>query len=104
MNTPEQEKQAEQLAAYALGALDLNEMVEAEQTIAGSSANQDELRQLREVVALLPFSAPPANPPAHVRDQLLARIAASQQPAAPSLPARPAPAAPAAPARPGRWL
>jgi len=100
MNTPEQEKPDSQIAAYALGALDLDEMVEAERALAASPEHQEELRQLREVVALLPFSTPPADPPAHVRDRLLARVAASQQPApAPAT----APASPPARARRG-WL
>jgi anti-sigma-K factor RskA len=107
MNANEQIDAESQLAAYALGALDASDRQEVEELLARSPAHQEELRQLREVVAMLPFAAAPAAPPERVRAALFARIEASR--AAPSEadapPARPAPTAAPAPARPRRgWL
>jgi anti-sigma-K factor RskA len=82
MDTEEQQI-AGQLAAYALGALDIDEMAFIERALADAPERRDELNQLREVVALLPYAAAPANPPDRVRERLLDRIAAStaaQQP------------------------
>lgn len=93
MNTPEQDNIDNQLAAYALGALDIEDLGDVEHAVKTSPARQEELRQLREVVALLPYAAPPAEPPARARERLMARIAESQAAASPPQPRRDAPAA-----------
>ncbi|MBP1464534.1 anti-sigma factor [Candidatus Chloroploca sp. M-50] len=66
------------LAAFALGALDLDEQAELEALLATSPAHQKELRQLREVAALLPYATLAAEPPAHVKTQLFARVEADR--------------------------
>lgn len=66
------------LAAFALGALDLDEQAELEALLATSPAHQKELRELREVAALLPFATPAMEPPAHVKAQLFARVEADR--------------------------
>lgn len=65
-----------QLEAYALGALDSEDRAEVEAQLAASPEQREELRQLREIVALLPFAAAPVAPPDRVRQALMARIAA----------------------------
>jgi hypothetical protein len=66
------------LAAAALGSLDPTDLAALEQVLTRSSTARSELDQLREVVALLPYAAPPVTPPAHVRASLMERIAADQ--------------------------
>lgn len=90
-----------QLEAYALGALDAEDRAVVEAQLAASPQQQDELRQLREVVAFLPFSAAPVVPPERVRHALMARIAAARPQAAPAR-AEPQPAPVARPRTP--WL
>jgi anti-sigma-K factor RskA len=94
MHTNDSEYDAPQLEAYALGALDAEARLAVEELLARSDEHRLELQQLREVVALLPFAAAPAAPPARVREQLFSRIAASQASAAP-VPAAPRPTTPA---------
>jgi anti-sigma-K factor RskA len=76
------------LGAYALGALDLEERASVEAFLDASPAHQEELRQLREVVALLPYAAPSVSPPDSVRQGLMARVAASAAKQAPAAPAQ----------------
>ena len=99
-NDPQSAEQ--QVAAYALGTLDPEDRAAVEALLAASPEQQEELRQLREVVALLPYAAQPASPPERVRQQLLARIAATaaQPAAAPTA----APANAPTPLRRARWL
>lgn len=85
-----------QLGAYALGALDPEDRSAVEAQLAAAPEQQEELRQLREIVALLPYAAQPVQPPDRVRQALMARVAA----AAPA----PAPAARPAPRRRAGWL
>jgi anti-sigma-K factor RskA len=98
MNANDHDYTEGQLGAYALGALDSEDRQRVEDLLAASPAHQEELRQLRETVALLPFAATPADPPEHVRTRLMARIEADR---AERLPAAALPPA-AAPRR--RWL
>ncbi|HMQ31143.1 MAG TPA: anti-sigma factor [Chloroflexaceae bacterium] len=84
MNANDQNYVESQLAAYALGALDAEDQQGIEALLARSPAHQEELRQLREVVALLPYAAPPAAPPERVRAALFARVEADRAPAAPA--------------------
>jgi Anti-sigma-K factor rskA len=79
----------EKLAAYALGSLDLRDMVEVESLLASSPLAREELRDLREVVGYLPYAAPAVEPPDRVRRELFARIAASQEPQQPRALPRP---------------
>lgn len=69
---------ASQIGAYALGALDLEDRLTLEALLERSPELQEELQQLRQVVALLPYAAPSVTPPAHVRERLFARIAAAK--------------------------
>jgi len=102
MNPNDPQAAEQQVAAYALGTLDPEDRAAVEALLAASPEQQEELRQLREVVALLPYVAQPTSPPERVRQQLLARIAATAaQPAA--TPAA-APANAPTPPRRARWL
>lgn len=69
---------ASQIGAYALGALDLEDRLQFEALLERSPELQEELRQLRRVVAMLPYAATPVTPPARVRERLFARIAAAR--------------------------
>ncbi len=100
MNANDYDYAESQLAAFALGALDAEDRQRVETLLAASPAHQEELRQLREVVALLPYGAPAADPPERVRERLFARIEADRA-VAPA--ARPAPERPA-PRPASRWL
>jgi anti-sigma factor RsiW len=66
------------LAAYALGVLDADEVAHVEAYLAETEESQAELAALRAVVAQLPYAAQPVEPPARVRRQLFARIAAGR--------------------------
>jgi anti-sigma-K factor RskA len=77
MNAQEQQEIDNQLGAYALGALDPEDRFAADALLATSPASREELRQLREVVALLPYAAPAVEPPDRLRQRLMARVAAS---------------------------
>lgn len=78
MNFHDQDQIEGQLAAYALGALDAEDRQHVESLLAASAAHREELRQLREVVALLPYATAPADPPPEVRERLLARVEADR--------------------------
>ncbi|MGH7391266.1 MAG: anti-sigma factor domain-containing protein [Candidatus Rokuibacteriota bacterium] len=65
-------------AAYALGALDGDERVDFESHLAqGCARCEATLRESAEALAALAREAPPAVPPAHVREALLLRASAS---------------------------
>lgn len=98
MNTNDQQTAEGQLAAYALGALDPEDSQRVEALLADSPAHREELRRLREVVALLPYAAPAAEPPARLRERLLARVEASRA----GQPAHPAPGQPGHVTTPGQ--
>ena len=71
-------------AAYALGALDGEELVEFEAHLAqGCAYCAVTLRESHEALAALARSAPPAVPPPEVKQALLSRIAAVAPPASP---------------------
>lgn len=69
MSAPAWEETA---AAYALDALDAAERAEFEALLARSSDAQRDLAELRDVVSLLAYAAPPAAPPASLRARILA--------------------------------
>lgn len=100
MSIPTNESPDDLLAAYALGALDADEVLRVEAHLAGSTESRAELQAFRDVVAQLPYAAQPVEPPATVRRQLFARIAAEQTP--PARPLDPPPARRSAPR--GRWM
>jgi anti-sigma-K factor RskA len=66
------------LPAYALGALDTEDMIRIEQLLAEQPHLRRELAEYREVVGQLPHSLVPVEPPARTREGLMARI--SQEP------------------------
>lgn len=90
-----------QIEAYALGALDVAELGILEQQLAASPERYEELRQLREVVALLPYAATPRTPPDRVREQLFARISAGMPASSPLLAKA---SSPTNSGRPNTWL
>lgn len=61
----------ESAAAYALGALDAPEREEFESLLARSGEAQQDVAELREVVSLLAYAAPPVTPPASLRARVL---------------------------------
>ncbi len=90
MHESDQAHEQSLLAAAALGALDPSDLPALEHLLATSPTARAELQQLREIVAMLPYAAAPAIPPARTRARLLERIAADQ--ARQPLPAQPKPA------------
>jgi anti-sigma factor RsiW len=63
-------------AAHALDALDDGERGEFEEHLASCERCRAEVAELRETAAALAFAAGPAEPPPHLREQLLARARA----------------------------
>ncbi len=61
----------ETAAAYALDALDAPERAEFESLLAHSNEAQQDVAELREVVSLLAYAAPPMAPPASLRARIL---------------------------------
>jgi hypothetical protein len=71
----------ENLAAYALNALDAGEIPALEEHLQGCEDCQKELAELRKVSDGLLFAAPHRRPPAHLRRQLAGRIEREAHPA-----------------------
>lgn len=69
MTAPDWEEKA---AAYVLDALDATERGEFEALLARSSDARRDVAELREVVSLLAYAAPPSAPPASLRARVLA--------------------------------
>ncbi len=83
---------AEELAAYALGALEPTERRILEARIQASPKLQAHLRALSTTVDALAYSAPPIAPPPTAKARLLARVAAERRkPASTSPRVRPMP-------------
>lgn len=80
----------EQLEAYALGALDADEVARVEEYLRHSPEQRQELADLQDIVALLPYAALDADPPDRVKQRLMNRIAAD----APTPAAHPEPSSP----------
>lgn len=75
-HTPAEGEVRELAALYALGALDEDERHDFERHLAeGCAACAAELRECEETVSRLALAAPPADPPAPLREKLLARVA-----------------------------
>jgi len=66
------------IPAFVLGALDPEEELQVSRHVAACPACGAEADAFRATVDMLPYAAPQANPPPHVKQQLVARIAASR--------------------------
>jgi anti-sigma-K factor RskA len=66
-------------AAYALDALDPRERDEFERHLSGCERCREDVAALTETAAALAYAAPPAEPPARLREQLLQRVRSEQQ-------------------------
>lgn len=83
------------LPGFALGALDPAETLLVVAHIRDCPGCRDEVEVFRATVSVLPYTAPTHDPPPHVKQQLFARIAATQPAAAPPVAAAaPAPRLP----------
>jgi hypothetical protein len=69
------------LPAFVLGTLDIDEALLVNEHVLQCSECRAEVESFQELLIALPYIATPRQPPAHVKQQLLARIAATAQPA-----------------------
>ncbi len=76
------------LAAYALGALDQPTAADLEAHLAGCEACSEYLRWLEPAVDLLPASVEQVEPPASLKRNLMDAVRADAATAAPAAPAR----------------
>lgn len=74
MNETEHDRWRDELAAYALGALEPGEDAELERHVVGCQECQAELHWLRPAVQLLPESVEQAEPPAELRSRLMEQV------------------------------
>jgi anti-sigma-K factor RskA len=89
------ESRFENLAAYALDALDSdNERREVESLIDSDEAALAELNELSEAASLLAASVPPVEPPAHLKDAILRMAEEESTPSVVQFSPAPAPTAP----------
>lgn len=86
----------ESIPAYVLGALDTEEALHVRHHLAGCSVCRAEFESFSQTLSMLPHLAAAKEPRPHVKQQLMARVAASQQP----LNQLPTPAPPSAVQRP----
>lgn len=66
------------LAAYALGALDGDELAQVQSHLPDCAACQAELRQIEAITNDLPLALAEVDPPHSIRQQLMARVGAPQ--------------------------
>ncbi|NWG18957.1 MAG: anti-sigma factor [Chloroflexi bacterium] len=93
----------ESIPAFVLGALDADEAARVAAHLAACPSCRAEAESFRTVVGMLPYAAGAAEPPARVKRQLFARIAAtSAESAVPAAPERPV-TPPSHSAKPVRW-
>jgi len=90
------------IPAFVLGALDIDEALLVNAHVIDCPDCRAEAEAFQTVLSTLPYAAAPSQPPAHIKQQLLARIAAAS-------PATRAPTPPRAPADPNsratpRWM
>jgi anti-sigma-K factor RskA len=88
------------LASYVLGLLDGDEHDQVEEHVRGCSTCTEEVQELRGVLDVLPFAAPPVAPPPAARQALMDRVAASRRDA----PDARRDVTPAVPPKSGGWL
>lgn len=82
------ERWSEDVAAYALGALDTAELRSFEEHLAGCEQCQNELAQMRAAAVKLPAAMPPATPPPQLKQRVMTIVRAEAAQAAAA--ARPA--------------
>lgn len=97
MSDPNVHIEPETLSAYALDALPPDEIVLVGRHLAACQHCQDEVASLRAAADFLPHGLALAEPPADLRDRVLARARASRR----GQPASPMPARPSVPVRTG---
>jgi len=65
------------IPAFVLGALDPEEALQVGEHVAGCPTCRAEVDAFRATLDVLPYAVPQLDPPSHVKQQILARIAAS---------------------------
>jgi anti-sigma-K factor RskA len=80
MNTSDHNRWSEELAAYALGALDSREAAKLERHLEGCEHCQEELRWLEPAVQALPEGIERQEPPPRLRASLMAEVRADAAP------------------------
>jgi anti-sigma-K factor RskA len=65
------------IPAFVLGTLDIDEALLVHAHVLECPGCRDEIEAFQAVLSALPYAAAPRQPPAHVKQQLLARIAAA---------------------------
>ena len=78
------ERLRDDLAAYALGALDRDDAAELERHLDGCESCMARLRWLDPAVGLLPAAVPQLTPPDSLRENLIATVRAEAAPVTPS--------------------
>jgi len=68
------------LAAFVLGGLEPEEAVEVRRHLASCPRCQDEVRELQKVNRALEAAPPPADPPSHLKDGILAQVRRAAEP------------------------
>jgi anti-sigma-K factor RskA len=89
MNEKEHDGRRDELAAYALGALEPGEAAELERHLAGCEECRVDLDWLRPALQLLPESAERLEPPAELRGRLMEQVRSEAEQAAASPAASP---------------
>jgi len=74
MNANEHDRRLEEVAAYAIGALDPGQVAELERHLAGCGRCQEELRWLSPAVRALPEAVERQAPPPELRRRLMAEV------------------------------
>jgi len=91
MDVREQHLDNDSLAAYAIESLPPNEMAIAAAHLEGCARCRQELADLRETAALLPYGLAMADPPADLRERIVARARESRRRSEPATPSQRAP-------------
>lgn len=81
MSETEHDRHRDELAPYALGALEPGEAAEFERHLAGCEECRTELEWLRPAVQLLPESVERVEPPRELRESLMAQVRTEAEPA-----------------------
>jgi hypothetical protein len=95
----------ELLAGYVLGDLSPEEVETFQQLVAADPDLNREVLHLQETLALMPYALPDEDPPAYLKQSILAAAEATQpDPVLTAVPSDPQPAQPAQPRRPWRLI